>query len=73
VDLGQDVLAPGVSDVALGGEVAFGERAFDGADESAPTREAALAHDICGEVADAVRSRKKRSTRFSQELTDGVK
>jgi hypothetical protein len=51
-ELGEDVLALGVPDVAFGGEVALGEVGLDGVDELAHAGEAALAHDLLGEIAE---------------------
>ena len=50
-DLGEDVLALGVPEIALGGEIVLGEVGLDGADELTHAGEAALAHDRLGEIA----------------------
>jgi hypothetical protein len=52
VDFEEDVAAGGFPDVTLGGEVALGEIAFDGAHELGDTGKAAVAHGIFGEVAE---------------------
>ena len=52
VDFEEDVAAGGFPDVTLGGEVALGEIAFDGAYKLGDTGKAALAHGVLGEVAE---------------------
>src|ERR1700758_650529 len=52
IDLEEDVAAGGLPNVRLGGEVALGEIAFDGAHKLGETGKAALAHSVLGEVAE---------------------
>jgi len=60
-DLGEDVLALGIPDKALGSEIVLGEVGLHGADQVPLAGEAVLAHHILGEVAkealDQVQSR----------------